>query len=894
VGKSRLGSTALEAARADGWGVFRVCASAGLKGVAFAPFRTAVALPATSDLGELAAALDEALSLLRGANGLMLLVDDGHDLDDASAGFVHHLAVVGSAVALVTLRSGADRPGALTALWKDGLAERIELEGLSRRETNQLVTSVLGATVEAATIERIWQLTDGNPLYVREVLLSAHETGALRSSDGIWCWRGAFTTGVRLQEIVAERIGRLDPDELSAVELLSVARSLSLEVLASLTGATSLERLESRALVVVERSGRRVEVSLAHPLYGEVLRAGMPALRAQSTRRLLTSALERTGALRSGDRVNLALWALDGDIEVDPVTLTQVADVVLWHPGQEISDRLEDILAGTIARSRPQERSISQGDPTVAVRLARAGYTSTGSVAAGAVLATTLCWAGETAEAAQVLTELQAAAPTSDDRVRLAVALGEVTFWGEHRHEDAIALLSDAVAQASSVTDPALLAALTEKLAGYELNTTRPGEALAHAERAAALVGEDLALSFAAPSAAASLAHLGRCAEALELIDQALPAAVERGRHSMEVPQLLFARTGALSRAGRLEEARELAENCQQVALSVDSRDGTALFGVSMAEAMLRQGRPASAGRLFRDAVGLFQERDVFGYLPWALAGLSRARALLGDEDGATRALDDADRAATGTRYFDVWRFDAQSAIHRLAGRESDALESARLGADWARRARMPVEEAMLVHAQVLVAPTAGTVDRLQELTNLTDSNFVALLARHADGAYRSDPAALLASAEGLAVCPARFAAAEAAAAAAEIYERRHLAKGARTAARIALEHLAHCEGARSPLLDRLVVPAGLTKREFEVATLASVGHSSKEIGARLHLSTRTVDSHLYRAYTKLGVTGRAELTAALRARSGPGHPSHSGDSAGPGITGRHDLSRNY
>ncbi len=43
----------------------------------------------------------------------MLAVDDGQDLDDASAGFVHHLAGVGSAVALVTLRSGADRPGAL-------------------------------------------------------------------------------------------------------------------------------------------------------------------------------------------------------------------------------------------------------------------------------------------------------------------------------------------------------------------------------------------------------------------------------------------------------------------------------------------------------------------------------------------------------------------------------------------------------------------------------------------------------------------------------------------------------------------------------------------------------------------------------------------------------------
>ena len=254
----------------------------------------------------------------------------------------------------------------------------------------------------------------------------------------------------------------------------------------------------------------------------------MPALRAQSTRRLLTNALQRTGALRSGDRVNLALWALDGDIEVDPVTLTQVAEVVLWHPGQEISDRLEDILAGTIARSRPQERSISQGDPKLAVRLARAGFESSGTVAAGATLATTLCWAGETTEAAQVLGDLRALAPAGDDQVRLAVALAEVTFWGEHRHEDAIAVLTEAAADAVDGTDPSLLAQLTEKLAGFELNTVRASAALAHAQQAAVLEGEELAASLAAPAAAASLAHLGRCEEALELIDRALPAAFAR------------------------------------------------------------------------------------------------------------------------------------------------------------------------------------------------------------------------------------------------------------------------------------------------------------------------------------------------------------------------------
>jgi DNA-binding CsgD family transcriptional regulator len=51
-----------------------------------------------------------------------------------------------------------------------------------------------------------------------------------------------------------------------------------------------------------------------------------------------------------------------------------------------------------------------------------------------------------------------------------------------------------------------------------------------------------------------------------------------------------------------------------------------------------------------------------------------------------------------------------------------------------------------------------------------------------------------------------------------------------------------------------------LTAREREVADLAARGLSDRDIAARLHLSERTVHSHLYRAYRKLGVTGRDQL----------------------------------
>ena len=55
-----------------------------------------------------------------------------------------------------------------------------------------------------------------------------------------------------------------------------------------------------------------------------------------------------------------------------------------------------------------------------------------------------------------------------------------------------------------------------------------------------------------------------------------------------------------------------------------------------------------------------------------------------------------------------------------------------------------------------------------------------------------------------------------------------------------------------------------LSPQEMQIATMAAEGLSNREIGERLYLSHRTVGSHLYRVFPKLGITTRAQLGAAL------------------------------
>jgi DNA-binding CsgD family transcriptional regulator len=62
-----------------------------------------------------------------------------------------------------------------------------------------------------------------------------------------------------------------------------------------------------------------------------------------------------------------------------------------------------------------------------------------------------------------------------------------------------------------------------------------------------------------------------------------------------------------------------------------------------------------------------------------------------------------------------------------------------------------------------------------------------------------------------------------------------------------------------------------LTAQEIQIAQLAAQGLSNRDIAQRLYLSHRTISTHLYRIFPKLGITSRGELRSALSARTASG-----------------------
>jgi DNA-binding CsgD family transcriptional regulator len=83
--------------------------------------------------------------------------------------------------------------------------------------------------------------------------------------------------------------------------------------------------------------------------------------------------------------------------------------------------------------------------------------------------------------------------------------------------------------------------------------------------------------------------------------------------------------------------------------------------------------------------------------------------------------------------------------------------------------------------------------------------------------------------------------------------------------ARLYAANLRASDDAFAPLDVDMHPTQPLTRRELEVARLAASAYTAAEIGHRLHIGERTVESHIASTYLKLRISSRSELIRMAR-----------------------------
>lgn len=364
VGKSRLAAeaTSEHAAR-------RVVAS---------PSAVPVPLAALSSLVPTStpeSAVAEVLALA--GDGGVLVVDDAHHLDDASATVVHQLGVTGRIRLVLTIRSGLPLPAALAPLLREAGLDRIELGVLAPEDVEALLRQALGGPVEGQTLHRLVTLSGGNPLFLRELTLGSLAAGTLVEEAGLHRFHGDTAATPVLEETVLARVDARPPEEVEAIELLAVAGEIGLDLASVAVSAGVLERLERAGLVTARSEGGETRVGLAHPLYGELVRARLGEL---------TVARCSAALAESADKVEIR----DGRVTAPEL------QVVQWHRrgGTEVE-------AERLVRAALQARDA--GDARLGADLGRAAFLASGDAPSAMVGAWGLARQGDHAGALGLL-----------------------------------------------------------------------------------------------------------------------------------------------------------------------------------------------------------------------------------------------------------------------------------------------------------------------------------------------------------------------------------------------------------------------------------------------------------------------------------------------------------
>lgn len=802
---------------------------------------------------------------------LVVVLDDVQWADPASLHLLAHLAREAPAARLLLaatyrpaeLAADPARAGVVAGLARLPGSVHLQLTGLTETEVAAALTDRLGAAAPGEVVAAVARRTGGNPFFVGEL------GRLLRADPG-----GSLHVPVAVRDVVRRRIGRL-PAGCRAV--LDVAAVLGREIDTGLVSSVAdlpADRVldELRPALddgVIEQPRGRDGLRFSHDLVREALLAELaPGQRAQVHARVVTVLQGSAGdpdvlpelarhalaALPCGDRRAAVSWArAAAGLALARLTYEDAAWLLsrAVEAGRAVlapAERVELLLA-TADAQHPHDVAAAIASCTAAAELARHTGDARGLGRAALALPaiSELPWLdlvrGWCEEA------LTALGPADDPlRAQLLAQLAHCLLLVPD-HEGMAARSAQALAMAERLDDPPSLARALRARQLARSGTDGTAERLV-------LGGRLLALAARSGDPADALwGHLwrfdallqsGRVADAEAELDRLDPL-VARLRQPMARLQLLRGRVALAIGRGRFAEATEINEET-----------------VAIAERCGNRGAAATA-RSLRFTLTRFTGSDPGGDLSWffdtPLLGApftALTRALYALQLLVSGEVDDARRWYAGL---------PEPGSPRIPPFMALVLEvfRAELATDLGDIATAQASHRLLLpHAELHAVGGAGAITTGGSVQLFL--GIAALGAGKPDAAIRHlRPAITVDDAAGLAAfaAMARFrlaAALRARGAAGDLDEAVAVAAEADVVAqRLGMAPLrVRIAGLVTSLRDGGV----LTRRETEIAGLVGRGLTNKQVGAALHVSERTVESHVQHILAKLGFTRRSQIAA--------------------------------
>ncbi len=753
-------------------------------------------------------------------------VDDAHLLDQLSATLLHQIAMEGSARIVATIRSGEPVPDAVTSLWKDAHLRRIELTALNNDECTELIELAIGGTLEGLSADVMWESSEGNPLFLRNMVEGGLAAGTLTETDGVWQLRGPTAVPSGLLALINDRLDQVGDDVVDALKLLALSEPLDIDTLISLSGEDAVDVAEVSGLIRVTRDASLTNVRFSHPLYGDVLRRRIGTAAGRKLRSRLVAALRDNSSSTAADRIRLAELCVDGDQDTDVSLL---------------------ITAGKDA--------VALANLPLGERLARAAYERGGDLAAAELLSRALWWQGRLEEADEALDGFDPDQLNELELVQWSVPRLSRRFWSQGDTTEARRLIA---LMDSQVEHPALRSVADAVNAAIMVHENNIDGGIALAEKVLGDPGAPgQAVDFAAFAAGLAMPVAGRGLDFEPIAARCRPE--HKATDGMIKVMVRYGDVLALTTIGDLDQAQRRVDEYAQYS-SAGQFAGWAIEKIA-------EGVVATYRGEFRAAISSIEQAlaalNAETSLPWRLPArllLVRSYAALGDIRAAERVFEEAkEHVGPHVAIHQPQRIVALAWLQSASGADRRSVELLMEAADLAHDSgQFAVEAEALHHAARFGSKTVA--DRLNGLIHMNQGRVVGLFARHAAAMASGDAAELDAVSREFEGLGLMLSAADSAAAATGLHEhakrRKERADSSARMNRLA----AACDGATTPALRSATTPLPVTAREREIAALVAKGLSNKQIAERLTVSVRTVEGHIYRACIKLDVDDREDL----------------------------------